>query len=223
MPSVKVLNQSDARPWHFQELLRSNGRWRIVIFAGDITQPEQRDRINRAGEAMDKPTSFLHRFTPVGAKYDTVFEVLCVHSTPRTEVSVFDFPEVFRPYDEVDGWDYWKIFADDKSYHEGHGQIYSSFGIASRGCAVILRPDQYASYVGPMDDVESLDKFFSGFMISQEEGASTKSRGNQSSVAAPTNGQSHGTEADTGVGTDADGVLSDLGGPQRGAADVGTI
>ena len=25
MPSVKVMNQSDARPWHFQELLPSNG------------------------------------------------------------------------------------------------------------------------------------------------------------------------------------------------------
>ena len=25
MPSTKVLNQADARPWHFQELLPSNG------------------------------------------------------------------------------------------------------------------------------------------------------------------------------------------------------
>lgn len=27
MPSVKVLNQSDARPWQFQELLPSNGQY----------------------------------------------------------------------------------------------------------------------------------------------------------------------------------------------------
>ncbi|KAK4898320.1 hypothetical protein LTR28_001625, partial [Elasticomyces elasticus] len=36
MPSFKVLNQSDARPSHFQELLKSNGRWRVIIFPGDI-------------------------------------------------------------------------------------------------------------------------------------------------------------------------------------------
>lgn len=31
MPSVKVLNQSDARPWHFQELLPSNGTVRCHL------------------------------------------------------------------------------------------------------------------------------------------------------------------------------------------------
>lgn len=36
IPSVKVLNQSDARPWHLQELLRSNGTWRVILFPGDI-------------------------------------------------------------------------------------------------------------------------------------------------------------------------------------------
>src|ERR1700744_5148793 len=35
MPSFKVLNQADARPWHFQERLKSNGTWRVVIFSGD--------------------------------------------------------------------------------------------------------------------------------------------------------------------------------------------
>ena len=31
MPSTKVLNQSDARPWHFQELLPSNGTVRSLF------------------------------------------------------------------------------------------------------------------------------------------------------------------------------------------------
>jgi phenol 2-monooxygenase len=169
MPSIKVLNQADARPWHFQELLKSNGRWRLVIFPGDISQPKQKERLNELGKNLEGADSFLKRFTPSGARYDSVIEVLTVHAAPRAETTIFDLPEVFRPYDDVDGWDYWKIFVDDQSYHEGHGHIYESFGIdAEEGCAVILRPDQYVSYVGRMDGYDEMDKFFSGFMIPQE-------------------------------------------------------
>lgn len=42
MPSFKVLNQADARPWHLQELLKSRGCWRLVIFAGNIKNKQQK-------------------------------------------------------------------------------------------------------------------------------------------------------------------------------------
>ncbi|KAK4986753.1 hypothetical protein LTR66_007786 [Elasticomyces elasticus] len=168
MPSFKVLNQSDARPSHFQELLKSNGRWRVIIFPGDISIPQQADRLANLGNILAAPDSFLRRYTPSEARYDSVFELLAVHAAPRQKTTIFDFPEAFRPYDVRDGWDYWKIFVDDQSYHEGHGQIYQNYGIdRQQGCAVILRPDQYVSYVGPMDDHEAIDKFFSAFMIPQ--------------------------------------------------------
>jgi phenol 2-monooxygenase (NADPH) len=170
MPSVKVLNQSDARPSHFQELLKSNGRWRVVIFAGNIENPSQQSRITKLGQQLAGPESFLKRFTPSEARYDSVFELLTVHSAPRVSATIFDFPEVFRPYDEVDGYDYWKIFVDDKSYHEGDGELYKTFGInAEEGCALIIRPDQYVSYVGSMDAYEDMDRFFNGFMIPQKK------------------------------------------------------
>ncbi|KAG9966269.1 phenol 2-monooxygenase, partial [Aureobasidium melanogenum] len=169
MPSVKVLNQSDARPYHFQELLKSTGAWRVVLFAGDVSNPEQMKRLHSLGERLQSSDSFLRRFTPAGARYDSVIEVLTVHAAQRTAVSVLDFPEVCRPFDPVDGWDYWKIFVDDESYHEGHGQMYLNYGInSSEGCAVILRPDQYISYVGPLDAYENMNGFFSAFMISQD-------------------------------------------------------
>ena len=168
MPSNKVLNQSDARPSQFQELLKSNGRWRVVIFPGDIRIPAQREKLNKLGDRLSGADSFLRKFTPRDARYDSVVELLAVHAAPRTETTVFDFPEVFRPYDELDGWDYWKIFVDDQSYHEGHGHIYRNLGIdPGRGCAIVIRPDQYVSYVGPMEDYDAVDKFLSGFMIPQ--------------------------------------------------------
>jgi phenol 2-monooxygenase len=167
MPSAKVLNQSDARPWHFQELLPSNGRWRVVVLAGDIRQPGQRKKLDAVGWAIGKEDSFLRRFTPPGSAFDSIFEILAVHSAPRTETTIFDFPEVFRHYDDVDGYDYWKIFADDISYHEGHGKFYETFDVSPEGCILICRPDQYVSYVGPMDDVDAVNSFFSGFMLSR--------------------------------------------------------
>ncbi|KAL5356818.1 FAD binding domain-containing protein [Aspergillus floccosus] len=165
LPSVKVLNQADARPWHFQELLKSDGRWRLVVFAGDVRKDSQMEKVNKLGEAFSRSDSFLRRFTPAGWKYDSVIELLTVHAAPRQSKTIFDFPEVFRPYDRLDGWDYWKIFVDDQSYHEGHGQMYETFAIdREKGCMVILRPDQYVSYVGPLEDHETVDRFFSSFM-----------------------------------------------------------
>lgn len=164
IPSVKILNQSDARPWHLQERLPSNGRWRVIVFPGDVTEAAQAAKLKAVGDAFHDKSSFLRQFTPEGGRYDDVFEVLAIHKAPRHSVTIFDFPEVFREYDETDGWDYNKIFADDVSYHEGHGNIYQEFGISSSGCIVVVRPDQYVSYIGSMDDPEAVNKFFSGFM-----------------------------------------------------------
>lgn len=166
MPSVKVLNQSDARPWHFQELLPSNGRWRVVFFTGDIRKTEQRQKLDSIGKDIACKESFLHRFTPSPSAFDSVFEILAIHQSPRTEFTIFDFPEAFRFYDDVDGWDYSKIYVDDMSYHEGHGKIYENFEISPQGCVVVIRPDQYVSYVGPLEDVKAVNTFFSGFMLS---------------------------------------------------------
>lgn len=168
IPSYKVLNQSDARPSHLQELLRSNGRWRIITFAGDVTDPTQAEKLKALGDQLRRPDSFLKQFTPPAGRYDDTFELLVVHKAPRKDVSLFDFPEVYRPYDPVDGWDYWKIFVDDESYHEGHGKIYDNLQIDPKGCLVVVRPDQYVSYVGPLDAFDDLQRFFSAFMIQQQ-------------------------------------------------------
>lgn len=170
MPSFKVLNQSDARPWHLQELLKSNGRWRVIVFAGDLTNPENFDRYSQLGEKLSSPTSFLRRYTPPGQPIDSVIEVLTVHAGPRTSIELLDLPEIFHPYREKQGWDYWKVFVDDQSYHEGHGKAYENYGIdPRRGASVIVRPDQYVSWLGEVDDYEDMERFFSAFMKPQSQ------------------------------------------------------
>ncbi|KAK4209601.1 phenol hydroxylase [Rhypophila decipiens] len=165
--SFKVLNQADARPWHFQERLKADGRFRVVLFAGDILKPEQKARVDKFCELLDAPASFLHRATPEGQAIDGVIEVLTIHSSKRVDTELLrDFPAILHPLDPHRGWDYDKVFVDDVSYHEGYGDAYKNYGVdRERGCVVVVRPDQYVAWVGELDDFEHLERYFAGCLV----------------------------------------------------------
>lgn len=165
IPSFQVLNQADARPWQLQQHLKSDGRFRIVVFAGKVKGSEQMRRVRRLGDSLSSPESFVRKVTPFGKPFDSVIDVLAIHSSPRTEVEFFDFPELFRPFDEETGWDYSKIFVDDVSYHEGHGKAYEGYGVGPEGCLVVLRPDQHVGFVGELEDVKGVERYFGEFMV----------------------------------------------------------
>lgn len=165
MPSFQVLNQADARPWQFQQHLKSDGRFRIVVFAGDVKESEQMARVQRLGSTLSSPESFIRKVTPPGKPTNSVIDILAIHSSPRTAVEFFDFPDIFRALDEETGWDYSKIFVDDVSYHEGHGKAYEGYGVGPEGCLVVLRPDQYVGFVGELEDVKGVEKYFGEFMV----------------------------------------------------------
>lgn len=167
IPSVKVLSQADARPWHLQELLPSNGCWRVIVFPGNVQQQAQAAQLSAVADNFDASDSFVSRFTPVGGPVDAVFEIFAVHKARRTAVTIFDFPSIFRRFSETEGYDYSKIYVDDVSHHEGHGDIYKEFGISEDGCIVVVRPDQHVSYVGPLSLPSAITEFFSGFMVPQ--------------------------------------------------------
>lgn len=165
-PNFQVLNQSDARPWPFQSFLKSDGRFRIILFAGNVLSPQQQSRIQHFCAALAGKESFLHRVTPNNAPIDSVIEILTLHSSPRTNVEFFEhFPDLLRPFSEERGWDYNKIFVDDVSYHEGHGRAYEGYNIDKEGGkVVVVRPDGYVGFMGEVEDVEGLKKYFEGVL-----------------------------------------------------------
>lgn len=165
--SFKVLNQADARPWHFQERLKADGRFRIVLFAGDVVQPAQQARVQAFCAALDAPSSFLRRVTPAGQPIDSVIEILTIHSSKRADAELLrDFPAILHPFDDHSGWDYNKVFVDDVSYHEGFGDAYKNYGVdKERGCVVVARPDQYVSWIGELEDVQGLEAYFEGCLV----------------------------------------------------------
>ncbi|KAK3324784.1 phenol hydroxylase [Cercophora scortea] len=164
--SFKVLNQACARPWHFQERLKADGRFRVVLFAGNVLNEEQKGRVQRFCQAIDAPESFLHTSGTLDGGKRAV-EVLTIHSAKRVDTELLrDFPDVLHPFDEDKGWDYNKVFVDDVSYHEGFGDAYKGYGVdPERGCVVAVRPDQYVGWVGELEDVEGLQKYFEGCLV----------------------------------------------------------
>ncbi|KAI0117440.1 putative phenol 2-monooxygenase [Daldinia grandis] len=165
--SFKVVNQSDARPWHFQEKLKSDGRFRVVVFAGNILNPLQKNRVEQFCEALGAPNSFFRTFNPTSPPLDAVIEVLTIHSAKRTETDLIrDFPEILHPFNPHTGWDYNKVFVDDASYHEGVGDAYIKYGVdKERGCVVVARPDQYVGWVGDLEDFDDLQRYFEGCLV----------------------------------------------------------
>lgn len=170
MPTFKVVSQADARSWHLHEFLKSNGRWRLIVFAGNTLEHDPAQRLISLGTKLEAPNSFIRRFTPKNASIDSMIECLLVHAAPRKAVEIFDFPLIFRPFSLIQGWDYSKITVDDSSYPGGEGHGYETCEIdKSVGCSIVVRPDQYVSWVGEVDDYDSIDLFFSGFMKVQIE------------------------------------------------------
>ena len=165
--SFKVLNQADARPWHFQERLKADGRFRVVLFAGNILGAAQRARVDDFCRALDAKDNFLRAVTPSGKAIDSIIEVLTIHSSKRTDTELLrDFPDILHPYDPHNGWDYSKVFVDDISYHEGFGAAYKNYGVdQERGCVVAVRPDQHVWWIGDIEDFDGLQKYFEGCLV----------------------------------------------------------
>ncbi|EXJ73905.1 uncharacterized protein A1O5_02199 [Cladophialophora psammophila CBS 110553] len=155
IPSYRVLNQADARSWHLQDRLPSNGQWRLLIFAGSMIDLAQRERVLAFADYLLSPLSILNTYA---SEDIPLFDIITVHSGPRTEVELSHFPPPLRKMSE-----YNNVFVDDHSYLEPFGDAYKNYGVDSiRGCVVLIRPDQYVSWIGDLEDTDKLETFCRG-------------------------------------------------------------
>lgn len=83
-------------PGQIHEVLRSDGQFRILVFAGDVSEPTYFDRLDELGNYLSSETSFLRRVTPFGDPIDAPVEVLTIHTAHRFKVEVFDLHRVFH-------------------------------------------------------------------------------------------------------------------------------
>ncbi len=167
-PSQQVVRQSDARPWQLHHKMPSDGRFRVIVFGGDIQDPAQLQRVNELGAWLRTrllptlPTITLSAVAdPHGttAKFITerepsIIDVLLVHAAPRDKVELLrDLDEMYHPFDAKLGWDYDKVFVDGPSYHGGHGEAYQKCGVDEKtGTILVVRPDGYVGLVTTVDE-----------------------------------------------------------------------
>lgn len=162
-PNYKVLNQADARPWEFQQRLRSDGRFRIIVFAGNIVNPQQSARLQNFCRRLASSSLLApHLYKDI--------DILTLHSSKRTDVELLrDFPDVLHPFDAKTGWDYNSVYVDDAAYHEESGEAYSGYGVnRETGCVVVTRPDQYVGYIDVCDEegFVGVEAYFNGILAS---------------------------------------------------------
>lgn len=158
LPSYHVTNHFTAEVDHIHKALKSTGQWRILLFPGDLSQPSRFSELQDLGHKLSASSSFIHTCTPHLAPIDSVIEILTVHTSNRNDIAALDLPDIFHPWSDSRGHDYFKMFARD---NESGDDIYKAFGIDEEtGCLVIVRPDQHVGYIGQLEDLESVGAYF---------------------------------------------------------------
>ena len=162
LASQRMVNQSDGRVWELQRKLVSDGRFRMIVFAGDVTKGEQQRRLQAFCRGL-RASVFLERHL------NKSFVVLTCHSAKRREVELLrDVPDVLHAFDTTRGWDYDSVYADDDSYDGGCGEAYTRYGVdRERGCIVTLRPDQHVGQVESVDEagVLGIERYMRGVLV----------------------------------------------------------
>lgn len=167
-PPAKLRNQAEGRTEWTTRLLESDGRFHVVLLAGDVRVEAQRRRIERLSCFLAGQDSCLTRYASIPGRFHSPILLVTIHSAPWREAEFFQFPDVLRPLDPVMGWDYSRIWCDDVCIwdRECDGQTYAKWAAdRTRGAVVVVRPDQYIGWVGELEDADALTRYFDGVLL----------------------------------------------------------
>ncbi|KAH7384134.1 FAD binding domain-containing protein [Phaeosphaeria sp. MPI-PUGE-AT-0046c] len=166
-PSAQVIRFCDCKAVQLQSVLRSEGKWRVVVFGGNVTNGNQRGRLEKLAAVLQAMTRC---FTLPSADMDSVIEPILVLSSKFSETEQESIPDYFWPVSGKWGIrDLHKTYIDDEHYNAGHGHAYDRYGVESSvGAVVIVRPDQYVSKITTLNDAVGIEKFFQGCLLEQK-------------------------------------------------------
>ncbi|KAJ5567895.1 hypothetical protein N7450_010381 [Penicillium hetheringtonii] len=169
LPSAQIVRFCDSKPMQLVSPLKSDGRWRIMAFVGDLSITENRTKLNKFGEYLFSQNGPVHTFTPKSHSIDSLIDAVVVGHGNRYDVELEQIPECFYPATGKNQTrDLHKIYYDDESHNRGHGHAYKFLGIdPKQGALIIVRPDQYVSAVMDLSEYTKLGGFFDGFLRRQ--------------------------------------------------------
>lgn len=161
--SAPVIRLADAKPMQLGHVVKADGRWRLLAFAGEGHPAEPGSAIAALGAYLAAaPDSPVLRYTPAGADVDALIDVRAVFQQPHRDLAVETMPAFLLPRKGRYGLvDYEKMFCAD-----ARADLFDLRGVdRRRGCLVLVRPDQYVALVLPADGFSELSRFFDGFML----------------------------------------------------------
>ena len=163
LPSHTVERHANGEPVDFGKFFPSDGRYRLVVFAGNISRPEQLHRVKHLSRVLELPEIFLQRVDKRDITPRSVFETLLLHSASRDEVEIADIPpSLFK-----DGNTFNKVFVDNNQSRTWTlSEAYSKYGVSrDRGCLVLVRPDRHVMYIGDLEDVTEMTKLMASVLL----------------------------------------------------------
>lgn len=169
LENQQVFGAFNAHDVQLQAAVRADGRWRVIVFPGDVRDSDRLAAYTKLGEDL---TALSTKYTPKGEDSDAVIQTLTVFDSPHKDVQYMaaKLPAVYMPRRKpwgVRAFD--TAFTDEDTYHNGPCAAYKGYGIDPNvGAVVVVRPDQYVSGVFGMDEGEKITQFFDRFMIQQQ-------------------------------------------------------
>ena len=159
--SAEAIRVSDGRCQHLGHLNKADGRWRLFIFGSDQNPTDSTSDSAQLIHFLAKSESSpVIKYTPEGTDIDSVIDVYGVFQ--QQDLAIEEIPGFLWPAKGKYGLnDYEKVFHADQD-----NDVYTLRGIdRSRGCMVIVRPDQHIANILPLNAQTALSTFFDEFML----------------------------------------------------------
>ena len=155
--SAPVVRLADGKPMELGHCMIADGKWRILVFA-----PKGKEGI----KALHSYSKFILEssisplnITPKGLDPDFLIDHRAIIQSKPQDLEMSLIPELFLPrkgkYNLID---YEKVFC---SHLVQGDDIFEKRGIdRTKGCCIVVRPDQFISAVVPISNYEILSAFF---------------------------------------------------------------
>ncbi|KAI0027789.1 FAD binding domain-containing protein [Vararia minispora EC-137] len=142
MPPCALVRTADHAPVDVQDLCPSDGRFKLLVFAGNFVNDADTTRLECLAERLD---TTLKRV----AEGDIV-SVACVLKTVGERKRCGDVPRVLRSH--------WTSVLEDTVCSPETEKAYDKFAIGEQGALVLVRPDGYVAAVAPLDEVQLVEE-----------------------------------------------------------------
>ncbi|EAW25741.1 FAD binding domain protein [Aspergillus fischeri NRRL 181] len=145
LPELSITHHTTGRSLYLNSALKADGSWNVIVFAGDVSLPDQMRRIHKLAKVLEKTQSVMF-----GQQH-----AIIVHCAHWEEVELAQLPEFFSPCPQRSARDYTAIYLDEGSAYDQTRLNRNDGGL------VLVRPDRHIAWAGGLEFAGDLEVFVS--------------------------------------------------------------